>query len=104
METYDIHAHKRPDTGKAGLKRLRGEGFVPGVVYGGTDSVPIALAVDEIRSVLDRHGEDVLIRLELEGRSFMTRVREVQREPVNQEIRHVDLMPLDSKDIQPYLH
>jgi large subunit ribosomal protein L25 len=104
METFDIHAYKRLDTSKPALKRLRGEGLVPGVLYSGADSIPITVTFDQIRGILDKHGSDVLLNVDLEGHPVIARIREVQREPVNQEIRHIDLMPLDQQNIEQYLH
>jgi large subunit ribosomal protein L25 len=83
--------------GSAPSRRLRGEGRVPGVVYGrGGD--PITLSVDrrELRHALaGPAGVNALITLQVEGRKELTLIKELQRHPVRRTVTHIDFIRVD---------
>jgi large subunit ribosomal protein L25 len=73
-------------------RRLRREGFVPGVVYGGGDD-PLAFSVEEraLRLALAHAG--AVIDLSIDGAKAMpVVVKDQQRHPVKGHIMHLDLL------------
>jgi large subunit ribosomal protein L25 len=78
-------------------RRLRAEGRVPGVVYGGgKPAETITFARADLRQALNTEaGRNALIRLEFDGQSFLTLVREIQRHPVRRDVTHVDFLKVD---------
>lgn len=96
MEQIELKAAVREVTGKIKVKKMRGEGQVPGVVYHrGEKPVNITLVGKEITRILHRDGgENVLINLKIEkdkktkGRAVI--IKEVQHDPVKRNILHVD--------------
>jgi large subunit ribosomal protein L25 len=97
MEDFTLQVETRSDTGPK-ARHLRSEGWVPAVVYGGSDpSQSIQLNARELDRVLSKGGASNL--LNLEGDKFTrTRVliRELQRHPVRRNVLHVDFVRVAS--------
>ena len=97
MAEIKLHASHRAPQGTRTVRRLRGEGKIPGVVYGlGGD--PITLTVDwrELRAALvTEQGMNAVIHLELDGASTPTLVKDMQRHPVRRNVLHVDFLRVD---------
>jgi large subunit ribosomal protein L25 len=89
-----LKAEPRPDVGRSAVRKLRTRGFIPAVIYGGTDK-PQALQVSarDINAMMSQaSGENVLVELEIggDGQSRTALVQEIQHSPVGGQIRHVD--------------
>jgi large subunit ribosomal protein L25 len=82
--------HRVPDGSRA-ARRLRRQGKVPGVVYGGGED-PLAFQVDArlLRQALAHSG--AVIDLSIGGTSTPVVVKELARHPVSGETVHVDLL------------
>lgn len=94
MERQELTITLRLATGKAMAKRLRREGVVPGVVYGGAK--PQAVTVDPkavLRIIHGHEGSTQLLTLKVEGESGakMAIIRDLQFDPVSERLLHVDL-------------
>jgi large subunit ribosomal protein L25 len=89
----------RPERGTRATRRLRREGLVPGVVYGGSDGDSVTFKVDarELRHVLV--DGSALIDLEVGGKKRPVIVKDQQLHPVRDEVIHIDLLEvrLDEK-------
>jgi large subunit ribosomal protein L25 len=74
------------------VKRLRREGFVPGVVYGPVVDNTISVSVD--RRAFDKfywqHGHSTIFKLKWDGGEETVLIREVQTDPVRKDPLHVD--------------
>jgi large subunit ribosomal protein L25 len=72
-------------------RRLRREGRVPGVLYGG-GADPVSFSVDEreLRHALAAAG--AVVELELGGKSTSAILKDAQRHPVRGETLHVDFL------------
>ncbi|HEX6228681.1 MAG TPA: 50S ribosomal protein L25 [Solirubrobacterales bacterium] len=86
-----LKAAPRADFGSRSSRRLRREGLVPGVVYGGgEDTRPFQAGEREIRAVLA--GGQALFDLELDGsKRVPVVVKEQQLHPVRGSLQHIDL-------------
>lgn len=95
-DTPVLEATSREADGSRTARRLRAEGLVPGVVYGG-GSDPVSLSVNErdLRAALA--AQSALIDLSLDGKAEPVLVREQQRHPVSGRTTHVDLIRVDLK-------
>ena len=87
---------KRSDQGKVAARRLRRQGQVPAVVYGG-DRPPASISVDEhaLRELLKQQaGEHTIFLLKLEGTKDERRamIREIQRDPISGHFLHIDFI------------
>jgi large subunit ribosomal protein L25 len=95
-----LTAEERPERGTRATKRLRREGLVPGVVYGGKGAESsVAFKVDSrvLRQVLV--DGSALIDLEVGGKKLPVIVKDQQLHPVRDEVMHIDLLEvrLDEK-------
>ncbi len=97
MSEVTLAAEIGRTTGTRPSRRLRAEGRVPGVVYGGgKEAETITFRRADLRHALNTEaGRNALVRLEFEGQSFLTLVREIQRHPVRRDVTHVDFLKVD---------
>jgi large subunit ribosomal protein L25 len=81
----------RADFGSRTSRRLRRDGLVPGVVYGGgSEARPFQVAEREVRSVLAEGA--ALFDLEIEGsKEVPVVIKEQQLHPVRGTLQHIDL-------------
>lgn len=97
MSKYALNAETRDYTGKEKAKKLRAAGRFPAIVYGDAkDPVSLTLDTRETENVLTRiHGEKVLVDLSYGGKQEKVFVRNIQRDPVNEKLIHVDFFRVD---------
>jgi large subunit ribosomal protein L25 len=94
-DTYQVQ--RRSVTGKrvAGLRR---DGVLPANIYGrAQESVAIQMPYVEARDLLNSHGLNTLINVHVEGETQPRPVvvRDVELEPVNRKILHLDMYQVD---------
>jgi large subunit ribosomal protein L25 len=84
--------------GSRSSTRLRGDGMVPGVVYGlGRDTVSVAVAWPDLRRALSTEaGVNALITLEVDGRTDLAIIKDLQRHPVRRTVEHIDFLRVDA--------
>jgi len=91
-KTINLDCIKREITTKGGLKGLRKQDMVPGIIYG-KDVSPLPLAFKKADLSRAFRTKGVLYRLNISGEQpTMALLREVQRKPLTGEIVHVDFM------------
>ncbi len=97
MEKVHIDALLREERGKGAAKKLRREGFVPAVLYGGKhSSLPIKLPYPTVERLAERiERENILLEVTLKNgkgeETVEAVVKEVQRDPVTWKVIHMDL-------------
>ena len=105
-ETADkLELRTRPTEGSRAVRRLRREGLVPGVIYGGDDACQ-AFSVDAriLRNAL-AHAHAVLEVTVDGGGTLPVMVKDIQRHPVRGEVMHLDLLRVNmNKPIQAPVH
>ncbi len=96
MATKRVKLEVRPrgERGSAAARRLRKEGLVPGVVYGGTDdSAAIAVHERELRRALTTdNGLHAILDLAVDGQTRPAILKEYQRDPLTGRVSHVDFV------------
>lgn len=86
-----LAATARTEFGKGAARRTRRAGLVPAVLYGhGTDPVHVALPGHQ--TFLALKTTNVLLEIELDGKTELAIARDVQRDPIRDSIEHVDLL------------
>ncbi|GHE70806.1 MULTISPECIES: 50S ribosomal protein L25/general stress protein Ctc [Roseivirga] len=93
MREVEIIGFKRANLGRAEANRLRAEGNVPGVLYGGDEQVHFYAPAIQFRPVLYTP-EACFIKLNIEGTEYRAIVQESQWHPVSEALLHVDLLQL----------
>lgn len=53
METLQLNVKKRKEHGKSDARRLRRDGFLPAILYGGEDNIPLIINAREFAKILD---------------------------------------------------
>ncbi len=83
-EPREVHGKK--------VKKLRRQGMIPGVVYGPVVDGTVSVSVDdrEFNRFFMAHGHSTIFSLKWEGGNQPVLIREVQRDPVRQDILHID--------------
>lgn len=93
-KTTTLTVTARTPEGSRSTRRLRRQGRVPGVLYGGGGE-PLAFSVDarELRHAL--HGAGAVLDVQLDGKSTPAVLKDAQRHPLRGETTHVDLLRVD---------
>ncbi len=92
MENNVLPAATRSGKGKGTARKLRVQEKIPGVFYFGAGvNIPLTIDFSAFRDILKKNPN--LINLEIEGEEpHECIIREIQRDPVDSRILHVDLM------------
>ena len=96
MAEFELAAEVRTVLGKK-TKRLRRQGYVPGIVYGpASDPIPVQFPYRAVEVILMNAGGTNLIDILIDGRAYPSLAREVQRDVIRGDIRHVDFLAVDA--------
>ena len=98
MEKIELQAQIRQSVGKS-LNSLRKDGFLPSVVYGhGFETLPIQLRYKDFEKAFKAAGESTLINLKIGDKEEPTVIKDVQRDPVTDQIIHADFYKVNLKE------
>ncbi len=86
-----IEVFPREEVGKRGLRKLRGDGFVPGIFYGPGLDVSYMFKVDEKELRRALQSEALIHHVNMDGKRRNVLVKAIQFHPVTEDIIHVDL-------------
>ena len=90
-QSTKLSISEREVSNSRATRRLRRQGQVPGVLYGGgDDSVPFAVDERELRHALAARG--AVIELQLGGEATPAVLKDAQRHPVRGHTMHVDFL------------
>ena len=89
---FVLNAVVRGDVGKGASRRLRNDELVPAIVYGGAQQPRnVSLSHRELVKALENEAFfSHLITLKLEGGAEEVILKDLQRHPYKNEIRHID--------------
>lgn len=91
---FTIAAESRRDAGKGASRRLRRDGKIPGIIYGGGEA-PVSIAVDANalhRSMAEQAFLSSILAVTLDGRTVQAVVRNYQPHPARRAVLHIDLL------------
>ena len=96
MATASLNAKPRTETGKGVNRKLRAAGEVPGVIYGhGREPQALSINAREFNRLAERiRITSTVIELALDGAVAKTLIRELQRNPLDRSVIHVDFQEL----------
>ena len=97
-KTHTLKAEDRKRTGTGMLKRMRREGFIPSVVYGGgSESRNVKISAKEFRDMIAASASaNVLVDLKLEGGDQqLAFVKDLQHDPLSGNILHADFLAIN---------
>jgi len=91
MKTIQIKAHLREETGKKNTKKLRKDGNVPCVMYGGDEVIHFYAHENSFKDLI--YSPDVfIIKFDIEGRKIDGVLQEIQLHPVTDRLNHIDFV------------
>ncbi|MFA6321255.1 MAG: 50S ribosomal protein L25, partial [Candidatus Omnitrophota bacterium] len=96
MEKIILKAEERAGVGKRVAKDLRLKGLIPANVYkGGKAATNLQVVASELMKIIHtKAGENVIITLKISGegaaKDKTVVIKEIQREPIKDQILHVD--------------
>ncbi len=101
MANHVINVERREDEGKGASRRLRRDGKVPAIVYGG-DLEPVSIQLDHEKLWLAQQNEwfySSILDLSLNGDIQPVLLRDLQRHPYKQQIMHLDFQRVTADQV-----
>ncbi len=100
METIEIIGYRRANLGKKNSNKLREEGNVPCVVYGGDEQIHFHAPMILFRDLVYTPGAN-FVKLNIEGIEKDVILQDIQFHPVSEVILHADFLELqDNKKVK----
>ena len=96
MKTVEIIGYRRANLGKNDAQKIREEGHVPCVLYGGDNQVHFYSPVILFRDLVYTN-EAHFVHLNIEGEQCEAIMQEVQFHPVSEIILHVDFLRISNE-------
>ena len=90
-EDNKVVADARDTFGKGAARKIRAAGKIPAVLYGhGTDPKHLTLPGHQVGLLIRK--ANAVFDLQIDGKSQLALVKDVQKDPVHQVIEHIDLI------------
>lgn len=87
-----LNLKKRTINSSHSAKKLRRQGIVPGVLYGGNrQNFLFEIGEMDLNKEILNNGEFGLVNINIDGHEEKALIKEVQKNPVTHEIIHIDL-------------
>jgi large subunit ribosomal protein L25 len=96
-----LTAEPRTATGRSAVRKLKAQGVVPAVIYGAKDKAePLQVSRRDISAMLSHAaGENILVELEIAGKSRLALIQEVQHAPLGNAILHIDFHAVSKDEV-----
>ena len=89
--TNNLKTEVRDNFGKGAARKIRAVGKIPAVIYGhGTAPQHVTLPGHEVALILRKSNQ--VLTLDIQGKTQLALVKDVQKDPVRQIIEHIDLI------------
>ena len=91
----------RADKRQESARKVRGEGFIPGVIYGTgvEDGTPIKFKESELNKLLKAQGMNPRLTVMLDDEEKNVIIKEVQKDPIKGNVLHVDLQAIAADEV-----
>jgi len=99
LQQIEIVAELRKDVGKGASRRLRRAAEqVPGIIYGGGDDpAPLVVNGNALAKAMQQESfYSQIINVIVDGKSQQAVVRDLQRNPFNEKVLHIDFMRISA--------
>jgi large subunit ribosomal protein L25 len=98
MQRVDFKVENREERGDSSTRKLREDGYIPGVVYGrGMDTVHIKVMAGEFRNILRSYGQNCIFRLQFADKKddeIIAIVKDMQLDYLSERILHLDFLKI----------
>jgi len=100
MKTFEVKGTARTAVGKKDTKKLRAEGKVPCVLYGGEEVIHFTAEAGEFRHLIYTPSV-YLINFDIDGKKYQASMQDIQFHPVTDEVQHIDFLRItDDKPVK----
>lgn len=93
MNIVKIEGNSRSEHGKTATRRLRSEGQVPGVIYGGNETIHFSAPILAFRPLVYTPQFQVA-EISVDGRTFRCIMKDKQFDVITDELSHIDFLEL----------
>ena len=103
MNEFELIGEERSGSGTGATRRLRREGKVPAILYGGeSEPVRFSLQQREVKKHLEKEAFlSHMLKIKVGDQESQAVLKAVQRDPVSSEVTHMDLLRVSStREIQ----
>lgn len=96
-EIMNLRAESRTEVGKEISKKLRKEGKIPAIIYGGDrESIPISILTKDIKKILRMEkGENTILRIHRDDLKVDAMLKTLQYDYLSDNIIHADFIRID---------
>jgi len=91
MKTVSLSGSPRESVGKKDAKKIRYEGNVPCVLYGGKEQVHFYMSEKDFKQIIFTP-EVFILQIKINGNEFTAILQDIQYHPVNDKILHADFL------------
>ncbi len=103
MRTLEIIAKKREKTGKSETKKIRNEGNVPCVMYGGKETIHFYTHENNFNELVYTPSV-YIVTVNVEGEKYKAVLKDIQFHPVTDKISHIDFIEVfDDKPVTVFI-
>ncbi|MDR3144183.1 MAG: 50S ribosomal protein L25 [Puniceicoccales bacterium] len=92
MKRLKLSVVKRNEFGRCAMRRLRGSGMVPAVIYGHSGTTPLTVNEKDLKELLKAKGHSAsLVDVDVSGEAtLLSDIADIQRDPISDKFLHVD--------------
>jgi large subunit ribosomal protein L25 len=96
-----INAKTREEVGKKIAKKIRKEGEIPAIIYGGgIESIPITIKLDDIKEILkSEKGENTILKIIRDKKIIDAMLKDIQYDYLSDNIIHADFFRIDMEKL-----
>jgi large subunit ribosomal protein L25 len=100
MKNVELNVNNRTSSGNKQARKLKKEECIPAILYE-KGSRGRLLKVDEIElsNMIAKNGENVVVKLRMDGAEIPAVIKEVQRDHMHQHLMHVDFQPVTLHEV-----
>ncbi|AFK86238.1 MULTISPECIES: 50S ribosomal protein L25/general stress protein Ctc [Thermoanaerobacterium] len=90
MQNVELEAVLRTP-GKNAARKLKEKGYIPAILYGkGMESIPLAVETGKLRTIVQKHGRNVLLNLIVNGATHQAILKDEQKDELTGKLIHID--------------
>ncbi|MDD4504397.1 MAG: 50S ribosomal protein L25 [Clostridiaceae bacterium] len=100
MKNVDLSVNNRTGSGNKQTRKLKKENCIPAILYEkGSKGRMLKVDESEINNIISKNGENVIVKLRVDGMDIPAVIKEVQRDHLNEHLIHVDFQPVTLHEI-----
>ncbi|RMG41913.1 MAG: 50S ribosomal protein L25 [Planctomycetota bacterium] len=103
-----VTLNRRSELGSTACRRLRRRGLVPGIIYWGgkledpdeqRETIPVVVARETVEDLIRHEHTHAVLKAALDGQVLNVLIREIQIDPVDDAILHVDFQAVKMSEV-----